>query len=189
MKPKIPGFAAFAQKLATRNSGAYFLLATPGSISIIGLLNLVLEQTPVKALVLPLLVAAVCLFVYFITFVLDIISGLKASRCESVAGVDYFSSAKGWNSIWKISVVFILVVASCFFSMLAAIAGVNFLANFFLFSAGIVAIMATLLDVYSIGENQKRISGSKSRIFDWLDQITKLLNQGIHQKLKSIFRI
>lgn len=92
-------------------------------------------------------------------------------------------SAKGWNSIWKISVVFILVIASTGFSMLAGLAGVAYLPNFFLFAAGIVSGMAILLDIYSIGENQRRITGEKSHIFDWLDQITKVLNEGISEKL------
>ena len=185
---KYPKFVLFARKLIVFRDGALVFIAAPGSISLTGILDAVIENTSIKALVLPLLVAAVSLFLYFITFLLDLISGIKASSSEAKPGETYFTSIKGWNSIWKISVVVILVIGSSFFSMLSALAGINYLANFFLFVVGIVATMAILLDIYSIGENQKRISGHKSRIFVWLDQITNLINELITNRIKNLFR-
>ena len=163
---------------------SYLLLAAPGSVSLNRLLDVLLEETPIKALLLPLLVTAASLSLYFIIFLLDFLSGVKASRHEAGGG-DYFSSAKGWSSMWKLATVSVLVTWSSFFSMLAAIGGMEYLSTFFLCSGGTIAIMASLLDVYSIGENQKRLTGKKARIFEWLESIRKLVNKLIVKKVET----
>ncbi len=81
--PQYSKISRYSRKLLLRNT-PFLIIAIPGSVSITGLLSLFLESTPPKALVLPILVAAVCLSLYFITFILDLISGLKASRNEAV---------------------------------------------------------------------------------------------------------
>src|SRR5690606_5636108 len=141
--------------------------------------------TPVKALVLPLMVVAVSLSLYLVVFLLDFISGVKASRHEAVDKNNYFSSSKGWSSIWKIATVSILVTWSGFFSMLAALGSLPYLPGFFMLSSGTIATMATLLDIYSIGENQQRLTGKKARIFEWLENVRKLINNVIVRDRKS----
>ena len=176
----------FARKIFSPEQLSYLLLAVPGSFSLTRLLDVLLEETPIKALVLPLLVTAVSLSLYFIIFLLDFVSGVKASRHEALDKSNYFSSAKGWSSMWKIATVSVLVTWSSFFSMLAAIGGMETLSSFFLFSGGTIAIMASLLDVYSIGENQKRLTGKKARIFQWLESVRKQINKLIVQKFENI---
>ena len=83
---------------------------------------------------------------------MDFISGVKASRLEALDKANYFSSAKGWSSIWKITVS-ILVTWSWFFSILADVGNLPYLPGFFMLSSSTIAIMAILLDIYSIGEN------------------------------------
>ena len=178
---------SFLKKGVAYENGATIVLAIPGSFSLRELLNTVIADTPAKALVLPLMLAVACLLLYFLVFILDFLSGIKASRFEAADKNDFFRSSKGWSSIWKLSAVFLLVTWSSFFSMLAAIGNMNYLSGFFMLSAGGITIMATLLDIYSIGENQKRLSGKKSRIFTWLDEITSLINQGILARLKGFF--
>lgn len=174
---------SFARKIFSMEQLSYLLLAVPGSFSLTRLLDVLLEETPIKALVLPLLVTAVSLSLYFIIFLLDFVSGVKASRKEAGGRPDYFSSAKGWSSMWKIATVSVLVTWSSFFSMLAAIGGMEYLSSFFLFSGGTIAIMASLLDVYSIGENQKRLTGKKARIFQWLESVRKLVHGMVVRRL------
>lgn len=184
-----PAIFEFAKKIFTFHDGTLLLLAAPGSLSLAGLLDALIAETPVKDLILPLLVAAICLSLYFITFLLDFASGIKAARHEAIDKKNYFTSAKGWSSIWKISIVSILVLWASFFSVLSAIAQLPFLPTFFMITSGTVAIMATLLDIYSIGENQKRLTGKKAKIFDWLENITTVINEGVTQRLKNYFKI
>ena len=142
---------SFAKKLFSTENISFLVLAAPGSMSLQGLLNLLIEDTPIKALLLPIVVAAVSLSLYFVVFWLDFISGVKASLHEAVDKENYFSSAKGWSSMWKLATVSVLVTWSSFFAMLAAIANFTWLSSFFMLSAGTIAIMASLLVIYSIG--------------------------------------
>ena len=178
---------SFARKLFSLENLFYWFLAAPGSISLTKMLDALIEETPVKALFLPLMVTFVSLSLYFIIFALDFLSGVKASRHEAADKENFFSSAKGWSSMWKIATVTVLVTWSSFFSMLAAIGEMKFLSGFFLLSAGTIAIMATLLDVYSIGENQKRLTGKKAKIFEWLENLMRVINEGVFKKLAKLF--
>jgi len=178
---------SFAKKLFSAENSSYLVLATPGSLSLQGLLNLLIEDTPLKALLLPVVAAAVSLSLYFVVFWLDFISGVKASRHEAEDKENYFSSAKGWSSMWKIATVTVLVTWSSFFSILAAIGNLPYLPGFFMLAAGTISIMATLLDIYSIGENQERLTGKKAKIFEWLENIRKAINEGVLRKLAKLF--
>ena len=175
---------SFARKLFSAENVSFLVLATPGSLSLGGLFHLLIEETPIKALLLPLLVTAVSLSLYYVVFWLDFISGVKASRHEAEDKENYFSSAKGWSSMWKLATVSVLVTWSSFFAMLAAIANFTWLSSFFMLSAGTIAIMASLLDIYSIGENQKRLTGKKARIFEWFESLMNLINEGVMGRLK-----
>ena len=176
---------SFGKKIFSAQNASLLIMAAPGSISLNALLDALVANTPIKALVLPLMVAAISLSLYVVVFLLDFISGVKASRHEALDKANYFSSAKGWSSIWKIATVSILVTWSSFFSMLAAIGHLPYLPGFFMLSSATIAIMATLLDIYSIGENQKRLTGKKARIFEWLENVRKLINNVVVRKFEK----
>ena len=178
---------SFARKLFSTENASHLLLAAPGSLSLGGLLDLLIEDTPIKDLLLPILVAGVSLSLYYVVFLMDFISGVKASRHEAEDKENYFSSAKGWSSMWKIATVSVLVTWSSFFSMLAAIGEMKILSGFFLLSAGTIAIMASLLDVYSIGENQQRLTGKKAKIFEWFENVRNAINEGVMGRLRKFF--
>ena len=174
----------FNKIFSTRNA-SLLIMSAPGSISLTAVLEALIADTPVKAIILPLMVVAVSLSLYFVVFLLDFISGVKASRHEAVDKNNYFSSSKGWSSIWKIATVSILVTWSGFFSMLAALGSLPYLPGFFMLSSGTIAIMATLLDIYSIGENQQRLTGKKAKSFEWLENIRKLIHDLIVKKMET----
>ena len=178
---------AYAQKIFSARNAALLVMAAPGSFSLTSLLDIIIEETPIKTLMLPLMVTFVSLSLYFIIFSLDFISGVKASRHEATDKQNFFSSAKGWSSMWKIATVSVLVTWSSFFSMLAAIGNFPWLSTFFMISSGTIAIMASLLDIYSIGENQKRLTGKKARIFEWFESLMNLINEGVMGRLKRFF--
>ena len=177
---------AFGKKIFSARNASLLIMAAPGSISLNALLEALISDTPVKAMLLPLMVAAISLSLYVVVFLLDFISGVKASRREAVDKANYFSSAKGWSSIWKIATVSILVTWSSFFSMLTALGNLPYLPGFFMLSSATIAIMATLLDIYSIGENQKRLTGKKARIFEWLENVRKLINNVVVRKFEKL---
>lgn len=179
--------ASFLKRPFLHENGAAVVVAIPGSLSLKELLAAVIADTSVKDLVLPLLLAAVSLILYFLVFILDFISGVKASKFEAVDKNNFFSSSKGWSSIWKLSAVFLLVTWSSFFSILAALGDLAYLADFFMLAAGGISIMATLLDIFSIGENQKRLTGKKAKFFEWLEGLMKLINEGFINKIRKLF--
>lgn len=182
-----PAALLFAKKIFTFQSGALIVMAAPGSVTLTGLFSAIIADTPLKDLVLPLVVGGVCLAFYFIVFLIDFFSGVKASKVEAENEKGYFQSGKAWSSIYKIFVVFLIVIWASFFSVLSAIAAIPGLPTFFMMASATVAIMATLFDCHSIGENQKRITGKKARIFEWLEGKGNAIDAFFTKKLKSPF--
>ena len=191
-----PTVILFAKKIFTFQNGALIVMAAPGSITLAGIFDVLMKDTPIKDVVLPLLVGSLCLVLYFIIFLLDFRSGVRASKVQAArAKADnempedqhFFESGKAWSSIYKITVVFLIVMWSSIFSAIFAIAGLPVLPTFFMLAAGTVAIMATLFDCYSIGENQKKITGKKSRIFIWLEEKGNQIDEGFTKKIKGLF--
>ena len=188
-----PNIFLFAKKIFSFKNGALIVMAAPGSLTITGIFEALIADTPIKDIVLPLLVGGLCLVLYFIIFLIDFKSGTEASKMEAARDADhpkdksYFESGKAWSSIFKIAVVFLLVIWSSIFSAIFAIAHVPALPTFFMLASGTVAIMATLFDCYSIGENQKRITGKKARFFIWLEEKGDLINEGFTKKIKNLF--
>ena len=176
----------YLKKIFSAQNASLLLMAAPGSVSLTALLEALIADTPARTLLLPLMVAAISLSLYVVVFLLDFISGVKASRHEAVDKANYFSSAKGWSSMWKLATVSVLVTWSSFFSMLAALGNMNWLSSLFMFTSGTVAIMASLLDIYSIGENQKRLTGKKSRIFEWFESLRKLIHEVVVRRFDEL---
>ena len=74
---------AFGKKIFSAQNASLLVMAAPGSISLNALLEALVANTPIKALVLPLLVAAISLSLYVVVFLQEFISGVKASRHEA----------------------------------------------------------------------------------------------------------
>ena len=180
---------AFIKKIFSYQDGALFIMAFPGAVGLPGLLDILIKDTPLKSLILPLVVAGVGLSFYLVIFILDFISGVKASKHEAMDKENYFQSRKGWNSVFKITTVATLVIWSGFFSMVAALTNISYLPNLFMIISAAVSIMASLLDIYSIGENQKRLTGKKARFFEWMESMTSLISEGFTSRLRKFFEM
>lgn len=186
-----PLIFAFAKKIyAALQSLPVLFISAATSLTLTQIFDQLIADTPLKDLVLPILVGGVCFFLYFITFLLDFASGVRASKKEALDKKNYFLSDKGWSSIWKISAVTVIVLGCTSFAILSALAGWSALHMIFMMIAGAVSIMATSFDIFSIGENYERSTGKKARIFIWLgetgESLGHLLKEQIYNRIKKL---
>ncbi len=184
---QVSDIMVFAKKIFTHQNGSLVILATPVSDFIITAIKEIFIGVATKDYALPFVVAAVCLMLYFTVFVMDFITGLRASRFEAENKSNYIKSEKLWSSIWKISVIFLMVFLLTIFSVIFAVLELEIFQSIFTYSIAIIAIMASLFDIHSIGENHQRRFGKKPTIFAFLDNASNAINEGIMKKLKGLF--
>ena len=91
------------------------------------------------------------------------------------------------GALARLSIAERCLATSFGFGVSQIMAGMEYLSGFFMLSSGTIAIMATLLDIYSIGENQQRLTGRKARIFEWFEELMKLINEGVMGRLRRFF--
>ena len=180
----------FAKKLFGFKNGALAVMALPGSYGITTLLKAVLQDAPIKAIVMPFLLAAFLFLVYGLVFLMDLKSGLQASKQES-KGTEgrWFHSGKAWSSLFKMFVVFTIVLVPAFFSAFCALYGLDYAPWVFMIGEGVLGFMAILYDLYSIGENQERITGKKPRISIFIEKIGALIETEIFERIKAAFNL
>lgn len=177
---------SFVRKMFSFENGALLISALIPAGGLKQLFNTLFQGIEMKDYAMPMVVAFVGLSLYFITYLTDFITGIKASRFEQNKEPGWFKSDKGWSSIWKISIIYLVTFSLTIFSLLCLIIGMEWLHSFFIYSILVWCIMATLLDLHSIGENYKRRFGKKAAIFTWLDDVYAALNESIIKKIKNL---
>lgn len=183
----ILSFSIFIKKLFTYNTGALVVVATPGGITLAGVVNKVMEDTNLKDIVLPIAVAGICLIFYFVWFSIDFLTGLKAAKVQAKGERGWFKSGKAWSSLIKATSIVMLISMMAIFSSLSALAGISFMSTVFLCITGIFGLMASMFDMISIGENQELISGKKAKIYSFIESCARAVEEGFTGKIKSWF--
>lgn len=179
-----------SKKLFSSFTAALAVISAPTSVGWYALFSEVIGDTPMKDLLLPILVAFATLALYWIVYALDLFTGIKAARKEgeAVGNPNWFKSNKGWSSIIKMFIITIMVTWLAFFSILAAIGKFPYLPTGFLLMSAGIGILGTMMDLHSIGENQKRLTGKKSEIFTWLEKLNEVIKEGIIVRTQNFFK-
>lgn len=185
---KGPEIFSFLVRSTKFENGAFLLLGAAISDPYTKILKMLVTDIHPKEFVLPIIVAGVSIILYVIVAFLDFIYGVRAAKHESETGKNYIRSDKLWSSVYKLTAVFFLIFVVFIFSLMFALLEVNVLQKFFMYATAAIAFMSILFDMHSIGENHKRRFGKKPAIFDWLDNMAKVLNEEIIQRIKSIGR-
>lgn len=183
-------FTSFgSKKLFSSYTATCALISAPPSIGLTALLSDLVADTPVKDLVLPILVAFVTLTLYWLIYAVDLFFGIKASRKQGkeAGDPDWFKSGKGWSSLIKIFIITVSVTWLAVFSILSAIGNFPILPTGFMLMSGTVGIIGTIMDIHSIGENQKRLTGKKHAIFTWFEKLGTAVQEGIILKISNFF--
>lgn len=176
----------FIKKTFTYHNGALVIPAATAGPLIPELMEKILGNTSHKDLAIPLLCAGVGLICYFCIFGTDFITGLRAARHEANGAPGYIKSDKLWSSFWKLFGVLLVLMFLIVFCLLFAILQMEWFYTIFLYSIVVVMIMVSLFDLHSIGENHKRRYGKKPPLFDFLDRVTKAIDEKVMQKITSL---
>lgn len=183
-------FLGFTKKFAFYESGALIGLAAIPSYTMTEVLEEVFRGVPLNDLFLPVIIGALSMFIYGLVFTFDFFTGLKASSYEvkEKGGIFRPSSSKLWSSVWKILAINTLIFTQMVFAEAFALMKISWLHTAFMVGMLLISIAASLFDLISIGENYERRFGKKQKIFTLLEDISKAFNQGIIQKIGSLFK-
>lgn len=176
----------FLKKAFSFHNSALVIPAITGGPLFSELIEKILGNTTHKDLAMPVLCAGVGLLCYLLIYISDFITGLIAAKHEARGAPGYIKSDKLWSSFWKLFGVLLVLLFLIIFCLMFAVMDISWLYNAFLYGIVAILIMVSLFDLHSIGENHKRRYGKKPALFEFLDRITKKIDEKIMQKITSL---
>lgn len=182
---KIIVLSVFA-KSAIFKKGSLLLVSTPLSIGIYEVFQKLVEDVSYKDVALPLVCAVVGIIIYFIFFIADLIMGLIASKYESNNDPDWVRSEKLYTSLGKIGGVLLINIIFLFLTFFLAAVNFTNIAKIVTVLMVAINILASLYEFHSIGENIKRRSKYKPKIFEFFDRMTNILELRIMNRIANI---
>jgi hypothetical protein len=123
--------------------------------------------------------------------IVDIHTGIKADtkRKNDLGKPFTFESGRGWRAFEKI---FIFTIIIWFIYTLEIetlrLELFGFISSILLAIKFTMLIYVVLIELQSIGENEQVRFDKKSRLFILLDEIIKIVNEGILNKIKSLLK-
>ena len=176
----------FIKRCFTYHNGALVVPAMAVGPIFPELVDKIMANTTHKDLAIPILSAGAGLFVYLWIFGADFVTGLKAAKFEANGAPGYIKSDKLWSSFWKLFGVLLVLMFLIVFCLLFAFIDNDFFYSTFLYGIVCLMVMVCLFDLHSIGENHKRRYGKKPALFDFLDRVTKAIDERIMQKITNL---
>lgn len=182
-------FLGFTKKVLTYDNGALVVIASLPSYKLVDSLIEAFKDVPMIDLFLPFIIGTISIFIYFVVFAFDFITGIRASHQEQKRLGNAFVpiSSKLWSSMWKFLAVNILIMIQMLFALGFALMQVSWLNTTCLFGMITIAVAASLFDLISIGENHVRRFGTKPKIFVLLENVSSAFNNGLIKKITSLF--
>lgn len=181
-KPKL--MIMFIGKVFTFKKGGLFLTALPFGLSITEMLQNLFKDVSPRELHLPLFSSAIVLMLFMLFYIMDFFTGLAAARKEA-KGEPFIQSEKLWRSFWKLYGYVTLLVFLNGFCITFAVMANNFFYHFFLYAIMVVGFMFSMFEFHSIGENWERMYGSKHKMFQFFDKVTKTVETKIIDKINN----
>lgn len=178
----------FGKKFFTLEGLALAIISAPGSITMTKLFDALIEDVPLKDIMLPLLIAFTLILFYNIVFGFDFWSGLKAAKKEA-KGKKYFISGKAYSSMFKYFVVISIIFMLSILAILTGIANVPYVPTFFIVSSGIIGLMASFFEIKSIGENIEKMNKKQYPFFEFVDGLMVIFKDGVRSKLRGFFKL
>ena len=174
-------------KALVYKKGSAALISLASSFGISALLKEVFSHAEKKEIVLPILVACLGIMIFFLFFIIDLVSGLVASKFESKGQKDWVKSDKLYKSIGKIGGVLLLIVLLLVLNLCALMIGKGWVYESTLYIMIFINFLTSAFEYHSIGENIKRRSGRKPDIFTFFDKLTDVVEKGIINRVSKLF--
>lgn len=121
----------------------------------------------------------------------DIQSGIRADKVRSKKLNEEFrfKSGKGWRAFEKIFIFSMFIwFVNTFQQESIKNNFPDFVATMFTFAKFVGFFYVSLLEFQSIGENREDIYGKKEKAFHLLDKLLVIMDDGILDKFKNIFK-
>lgn len=179
---KIVALSIFV-KAALYKKGSLLVLSAPLSVGTYEVFSKIIEGTEHKNLMLPLICSAICIIVYFLFFITDFVLGLVASNYESGINPDWVKSERLYTSLGKLGGVLLVNIIFLVIDIFLVIMGFTATAKVITALLVAVNILASLYEFHSIGENIKRRTKSKPKLFGFFEKITSTLEVKIMSRI------
>jgi len=153
--------------------------------------SILFEDVKTKNMVVPVITETIGILFYILFNVLDLITGLQASKWENLQKANpdkkWVKPERLYKTLWKLLGVLFM---TALFTVLALLMEI-FKSDSFFFWAVMWAlvvfwIMAIGFDFYSCGENLERRYGSKPAIFAFWDKILNAFEKKAISKIDSL---
>lgn len=164
------------------------LLSVPFSFT----MDKLLDGTDVKRMALPVLAQIVFMFLFSIFNMLDLVTGLRASRhaCElekkrSVKLSEYMDKNRLWDTLWKyLAIIFLttMVMVIAYFSEIMSFTYPYYVCVWLMI---LIWILANGYEFISIGDNIERRVGKKPRIFGVFEIILEKISKKAIDKIDN----
>lgn len=182
------GIFAFGKKLFSIEGLAVALISTPGSITMATIFEKLIKDIPAMEFMLPILVVCASVIFFNSVFVLDFWSGLQASKKEN-GSKKYFSSSKAYSSMFKYFTVLSILFMLFSIAILTALAHFPSLSKIFTIWTGVIGMSAGFFEIKSIGENIERISSKRYPFFDFINNLSRIFEEGVGERLRTLLRL
>lgn len=183
---------SLVKKAFSFQNGALTIMATAPAFTVKQFFELILRDTDMRELILPLTLFAVMLMMYAIVAISDFYTGISASRKlhfdKTGSKVGFIESDKLWSSVWKSLGVLLIASMITMFSLIFAIMSMTYIYNIFLVGLVMFYIVVILFDLFSIGENQLKRFGKKPSIYVFIEDAAVVIKEGIINKLANLFK-
>ena len=173
----------YLEKILEFYNGALFVIAIAPSWGLTQLYNLIFEGVEQKDLIMPLVVAALGIFAFFILYIVDFILGINASRKKEIE----ITGSRLWESFWKFFGVIILMFCMVIFCFLFISLKLTGFYRTFLYLTIAINIMICLYEFASIGKHLETLYGKKPKYFTFFENISRTVEDGIIKKIQKLF--
>lgn len=164
------------------------LLSVPLAISTPNIFKVIFEGTEHRDLYVIASVFFVCFMLFCFVFIVDFITGVKASKfiAKKQNRKSYVTSKRLWSSFWKVAAFFVISFPLFVFVFVFLILEMNTIKYILLSISVLFMMLATFVEIYSIGENLEKIYGNKPKYFAYFDKISNALESLFNKKIDKL---
>lgn len=186
---------AYLNKMIMAKEGGLIILSGLLSMPFSFTMDKLIDGTDVKRMALPVLAEVVFMFLFSIFNMLDLVTGLRASRhaCElekkrNVKLSEYLDKDRLWDTLWKyLAIIFITttIMVIAYFSEIMSFTYPYYVCVWLMI---LIWILANGYEFISIGDNIEKRVGKKPKIFGVFEIILeKISNKAIDKIDDSSF--
>lgn len=149
--------------------------------------ELIFKDVPEKEIIMPLTIAGITFLGFMITFTIDFLTGIVASKTES-AQKSFIKSSRLWSSVWKLLGVCAILLFLLLFHYIFIIINIGFVSAVFEVVIPGFMIIVILYEIHSIGENIERRYGKKPKYFNFFEKLANVFEKAVLNKIQKLIK-